>query len=320
MFAGTREIIWHKFWNTARPNIRLWLPSIISMFDAMYYRYEIWRVNKVTTGIFGHRWRRSVRRLEIDLTYACNLRCNDCNRSVAQAPSSAHLTARNIREFLDESIQKRYHWEMIRLLGGEPTLHPEFLSIIEMLLMYKKEHERSLRIEVITNGYGIKVNSVLQKIPSGVVVRNTNKKGNEQDQFEPFNRAPIDLREHANTDFANGCWVTQYCGMGLTPMGYYHCAVAGGIDRIFQAGIGRSSIPEPDDRMHREMSELCRYCGHFCKQSEAIPREQRITSSWRAAYASLAPASAHGPLRTNRLAKREGSGRDRADANAENSA
>ena len=42
--------------------------------------------------------------------------------------------------------------------------------------------------------------------------------------------APKDDHRHIFSDFRNCCWITEECGLGLTPYGYYHCAIAGGID------------------------------------------------------------------------------------------
>lgn len=294
MWQDLQEVIWHNYWNRAHVFAAERVSWLVVFFDNIFHRYELWRVSSSATKLMGPRWRRSVSRLEIDLTYSCNLRCNDCNRSAPQAPSSASVSKEQIRACLEASVARGYHWTLIRLLGGEPTLHPEFLGIIELLRAYRGKHQKTLRIEVVTNGYGRKVNEVLQRIPPDIIVRNTKKAGSQQGGFEPFNRAPCDLDEHRNSNFASGCWITQYCGMGLTPTGYYHCAVAGGIDRVFGLGIGRSSIPDVRDPMHTEMSKLCRYCGHFCKQPGIIPLEQRVSKSWRTAYAMWHARAGHG--------------------------
>jgi hypothetical protein len=243
--------------------------------------------------------------LEIDLTYACNLRCNDCNRSVTQAPSSAHLTKAQISRFIEESVSKNYHWHRVRLLGGEPTLHPEFLEIVELLRQYRQKYAKDVALEVITNGHGTKVRQIISQIASDIIVRNTNKTGNLQTDFEPFNRAPCDLPEHAASDYTNGCWITEYCGTGLTPSGYYHCAIAGGIDRVFGFKLGRASIPDPSDPMHIEMSAICRLCGHFCKQVGRNDPKQRVTATWRRAYAAWhttarSRQSTHSPAESSR--------------------
>ncbi len=251
-------------------------------------KYEVWRVSDRATALLGHRWTRSPRRIEIDLTYVCNMRCNDCNRSVTQAPSNMQLTKADIDTFISDSIVANAEWELVRLLGGEPTLHPEFFAILDALRAYRDAHRPELVIEVISNGHGPRVNAVLEKIPGDIKLTNTAKLSDDQPIHHAFNRAPCDRPEHAGSDFSNGCFVTEYSGTGLTPMGYYHCAVAGGIDRIFREGLGREALPASDDEMRAEMAALCRLCGHFTAQLEAVPDEERVSPTWKEAYAAWA--------------------------------
>ena len=56
--------------------------------------------------------------IEIDLTNLCNLKCNNCNRSSAQAPEAVHIELDEIRKFVDDSLKQGRNWTRIRLLGG----------------------------------------------------------------------------------------------------------------------------------------------------------------------------------------------------------
>lgn len=151
------------------------------------------RVFKPVTRVLGPRYRRSRKSIEIDITWDCNLYCYNCNRSCRQAPTDDQMTVEQIQQFVDESQQAAIQWERIRVIGGEPTLHPQLFNILDVLLAYRHHQNKSQpnsRIEVVTNG----------------------------------------------------CWVASYCGTGLTPYGYYPCAVAGGIDRVMGFNIGRKQI------------------------------------------------------------------------------
>ena len=63
--------------------------------------------------------------------------------------------------------------------------------------------------------------------------------------------------------FSKGCWISQYCGIGLTPEGYFPCAVAGGIERIMKLGKGVQSLPDNDKSLKDMYSSYCQFCGHF---------------------------------------------------------
>jgi hypothetical protein len=82
--------------------------------------------------------------------------------------------------------------------------------------------------------------------------------------------------------------VTEHCGIGLTPYGYYPCAVAGGIDRIVGVDRGRKSLPDDDDDLQDQLAVFCRMCGHYDPVPTATVGDRR-SPSWAAAYAARRP-------------------------------
>lgn len=245
--------------------------------------FSRWRMRPWPTRLLGPRYRRSRRFIEIDITYVCNLRCEQCNRSCAQSPAADHMSVRQIGRFLEESRANGVRWERIRILGGEPTLHPQFPEIVDMILRHCREHSPDTAIEVVSNGFGSKVTGLLAQVPAGVHVVNTCKSPGRQAEFDSFNVAPVDLPEYANVDFSNGCYIPEFCGMGLTPYGYYPCAVAGGIDRVFGFDAGRKTLPSPDDDMLEELHRFCRLCGHFKVPDTSAP-QPACSPVWQRAY------------------------------------
>lgn len=243
--------------------------------------FQSLRAQKAATRLLGPQYVRSRRYIEIDITYRCNLRCSNCNRSCTQAPSKEIISVEAVEAFVEQSIARGVQWERIRLLGGEPTLHPELPAILNVLLSYKSAHRPDIRLVLCTNGAGERVNRVLSVLPMGVEVKSTAKSGRQR-LFRPFNLAPIDGRLHRFYDFRAGCRIISDCGLGLTPTGYYPCAVAGGIDRVFGFGLGRRHLPEPEDEMRDEMSVLCRCCGHFGFLWPT--KRQKMSLSWKRAY------------------------------------
>ncbi len=248
------------------------------------------RITRTATWLLGPQYRRSRDMIEIDITYLCNLHCLNCNRSVTQARESQHMPLDMVRRFVNESIERGKRWKRIRVLGGEPTLHPEFRDIVAELRRYREWNVECI-VEIATNGYGAKVNRELEALPPDVFVDNTAKAGPIQPHFGPFNLAPIDDPRYAFTDYKNACAIVRDCGMGLTPMGYYPCAVAGGIDRILGAELGQASLPDDSDDMLEAADRLCRLCGRF-RDGHFVPRalrpvldEEKISPTWQKMYA-----------------------------------
>ena len=243
---------------------------------------QFFRCQRPVARILGRPFAVSRRYIEIDLTYRCNLRCRNCNRSCSQAPIRCDLPVAQIAAFIRESVAADRRWERVRLLGGEPTLHPDFAAIVEMLREYRTRRNPGMRIVVCTNGSGAAVGRRLARLPADVAIKSTGK-GARQRLFRPFNVAPVDLARYRWADYACGCRILEDCGLGLTPQGYYPCAVAGAIDRVFGFGRGRGHLPATGEEMTEDLERFCRLCGHF---GFAWPtRRTRMSPAWVKAYA-----------------------------------
>src|SRR5512147_2280038 len=120
-----------------------------------FYRRSIrpYRTKGSVTRVLGCEFERNRDFVEIDVTYVCNLRCPGCNRSCAQAPTAEMMTLTEVEKFTRESIRKDYRWKRIRIVGGEPTLHPQIAEIIKALAGYKHGFSPETRLMLVTNGY-----------------------------------------------------------------------------------------------------------------------------------------------------------------------
>ncbi len=247
----------------------------------------------------GPPYRPSHKRILIDITFDCNLGCVDCNRSAghSQAPSPDYMTTDQIHRFVAESLAQNRQWEAIQIEGGEPTLHPQFEEIIEILDQYRRRHLASAWIQINTNGYPGPRQGLLSRLPPGIDVYSSNKKGPLQALHCAFNVAPIDLPEYSGMDYSEGCFQPAQYGLGLNRYGYYPHPACGCIDRVFGFDIGRKTLPSVRDDLRDQFARLCGYCGCFRRFSRRVRHEYdlhptsaeiafrgQISDSWRDAY------------------------------------
>jgi MoaA/NifB/PqqE/SkfB family radical SAM enzyme len=108
---------------------------------------------------------------EIDITYKCNLKCLNCNRSCTQAPSNIEIPVADIKAFINQSIKNNIVWKRIRILGGEPTLHSRIFDIIDLLVDYQRNFNPSVRLVLGTNFFGNQVHRVLEKLPDTINIQ-----------------------------------------------------------------------------------------------------------------------------------------------------
>lgn len=247
----------------------------------------------------GPPYRPTHQRIIIDITSACNLSCVDCNRSCAsnQAPAREHMTPDQIRKFIAESVDQKRRWTAILVEGGEPTAHPQLDQIVQLLDDYKRKHSPWSWIQINTNGYSEAARRLASRVPAGVEVYSSDKRGPLQELHSAFNVAPVDLPEYAGADYSQGCFQPAQYGLGLNRYGYYPHPACGGIDRVFGFDIGRKTLPTPDDDMRDHFPRLCRYCGFFRVFNRAVQpdfnrsptaaevaRRGELTASWQEAY------------------------------------
>lgn len=259
-----------------------WTRYLISILSPIYY----WiRLTKLITRLYKPLYKRSHEFIEIDITLDCELTCFNCDRSCRQAPTKESMTIEQIRKFINESVINNIEWKRIRILGGEPTMHPDILKIINLLVEYKNKYSPFASIQLSTHGLGKKTKETLLTIPKDIEICNTNK-NSQINLFSSFNVAPIDKILYKYSDYSNGCWVTAVCGIGLTRHGFYPCAVAGSIDRVFGFDCGRKELPSKEDLMTDQLKTFCKLCGHF-KENIGVAKlisKGKMSLTWEKAY------------------------------------
>ena len=82
----------------------------------------------------------------IMLTYSCNLKCPYCFANEFVNKESSRISIENFAKAI--SFLTKEDIARVGLIGGEPTLHPEFKTILEMLITNRRISE----VTLYTNG------------------------------------------------------------------------------------------------------------------------------------------------------------------------
>ncbi len=75
------------------------------------------RISRPFTMIQGPEYQTSMSDIEIDISFGCNLKCYNCDRSCTQAPDNSIMSVSQVEKFIGESITKNKKWRRIRILG-----------------------------------------------------------------------------------------------------------------------------------------------------------------------------------------------------------
>ena len=245
------------------------------------------------------KFRPDFERIEIDITYDCNLKCIGCNRSCAQAPTKEQISMETIEKFIADSVRLGKKWLQVNVLGGEPTLHADFMNILAALQNYADTYSPQTLIKVVSNGITEKSRQLCEEarntFKNVVIDYDSYKTNNKIEYFSPFNDAPIDDENFKHSDFTKACWVTAYCGIGLNARGYYACAACGGIDRVLNGTNATESFDLlTEEKLQDHYKKFCSLCGNFkhyhhnagnfIPRCEKEPFRNIISKSWRRIY------------------------------------
>ena len=90
--------------------------------------YQFVRAQSAVSKCFGRPFQPSRKYAEIDITYKCNLKCINCNRSCTQAPSGIEMPVADIEAFINQSIEKKSNGNVSEFWVGNRPCTNVFLT------------------------------------------------------------------------------------------------------------------------------------------------------------------------------------------------
>jgi ribosomal protein S27AE len=240
------------------------------------------------------RMSQAMHRIEIDLTEFCDMHCHQCSRAVAEAPSKRMISVGRVLRFVQESLDLAYSWQRIHIIGGEPTLHPQFMTICHALLRYKHAYPDCV-LELRTNA-GPEFQKVKHLIPLDIAVSGDGgyKKDGDDPRHHDHHVAPCDYGvDLTETD----CGCVFDCGLGLGPYGYLPCHLCPALVRLFNIDGAVQTLKEVTPEWWlKALDKFCPKCGSVLivnKRTDLVDitpwnwdkSRGRISPSWAKAFA-----------------------------------
>ena len=170
--------------------------------------------------------------IQIEITNACANECANCTRFVGHHHDPYFMELGMIAKAID-SLEGFQH--NIGIMGGEPTKHPEFEKICELLRKKVPKEKRSLH----TSGYQWdRYRSIIRKT-FGVQVH-LNSHTNLNQRHHPMLLALRDVvsdRKIAD-QLIDHCWVNERWSASINPKGCFFCEMAASLDHLFDGPGG----------------------------------------------------------------------------------
>lgn len=206
--------------------------------------------------------------IHIEITNACNLVCANCTRFVGHHHRPYFMSVDDVRKGI---LSLEGFGGNIGMMGGEPTLHPEFKEICKVFQELIPDKNRR---QLWTDGFKWDVHEevIHETFHKHNILYNDHK--SPEGRHQPLLMAAKDLVEDEQYmwELIDKCWIQERWSCSITPKGGFFCEVAAAQDMLFDGPGGYPLEPgwwkkTPDD-FQDQVKRYCQNC------SAAIPMER----------------------------------------------
>jgi len=219
------------------------------------------------------------KRIELELTLRCNNACPTCNRhcNVYDPFIDSPMSAEQIERFIKQVEDRKKVWNILAVVGGEPTTHPAFAETVRSLWDRLVCPGLVHTLQIWTN---TKIPIDLGDLPTVVL--------GEDDVSVPDGKIHIVVADHTakihyqaflapkDTGQVRGpCEPLGVCGFVLNAYGYWPCGPGSAIARLFGwYEYAKQELPDSAEDWG-DLEQLCELCQHATMTK--IP----LAASWK---------------------------------------
>lgn len=202
--------------------------------------------------------------VQIDVTNLCNKSCSNCTRFCG------HYTKDKIFFMSPEYYEKavisfKDFPAIVGMIGGEPTLHPQFEELCKILQKHIPKHKCGLWTNTTTQQF-VKYRDIINETFG---VFNLNNHIDTNSMHAPILTAIDDLDATSDQKkyFIDNCWVQLQWSATINPNGGFFCEVAGAFSMLFNGPNGADIEANPGwwkkpiSEFNDQINEYCHSCG-----------------------------------------------------------
>ena len=228
--------------------------------------------------------------IQIDITNDCFNRCSNCSRFSGNHKKPFYMDYEIFKKAC-ESLRTKPYPGMIGIIGGEPTLHPDFDRLIRYYdtviprhgylaedvnmpikdigkyhrMVWEKEKYLKRRGLWTSLGPGYAKNYELIRNVFEYQCINDHK-SSIMHQASMITRKELGISDEKWIPIRDACWLQNNWSASITPKGAFFCEIAGALDMLLEgsggwpieAGWWKRQPSDFEDQLH--WCELCSFC------------------------------------------------------------
>ena len=236
---------------------------------------------------------KNMKTIQIDITNACPNKCSNCTRFCGWHEKSFFMDFETFKKAVD-SLQG--YQGQIGIMGGQPTLHPEFEKFVDYLASKNKQNLNINRLIIPEDDFSYYYNanlSFLEYYKNGLWSSLGNKYyenfelisdtfgyqclndhsnfGNHQALL--VSRKDLGINDAQFKILRERCWIQNLWSASITPKGCFFCEVAAALDMLFD---GPGGLPIEKGwylRRPQDFGEQLNWC-EYCSACLRVPSKK----------------------------------------------
>lgn len=200
----------------------------------------------------------------IDITNVCPLACIYCDRYIRHIRKDQRFFMS--LEQVENALKSLEGWRgYICIMGGEPTVHPQFDKICKLL--HKYYHKGKYQLLTMGGKKFEKHQELIKETFFHVAINAHNESQLSICLHQPITMAVQDVVEDEiyRSKLIDECWVQKAWCPTIGPKGAFFCEVAYGIDMVLDGPGGYPVEPgwwgKTPEQFQDQIDWCCKYCG-----------------------------------------------------------